>query len=368
MNTDPGSTPAIPGYCLHEQLYCSFKTVIYRAVRACDQSPVVIKVLRPECAALNHLFQVWKQQIRNHYAIARTIHHTGIIHPYHLEPFRNSHALVMEHFDSISLTQFTQERSLSLTEQLEIALQLADILDGLYQHQIIHKNIQPSNILIHPETRQVKLTDFSLASRLPKEMGEIQNPNLLEGTLAYLSPEQTGRMNRGIDYRTDFYALGVTLYELFTGQLPFQAEDPLELVYCHIARQSIPPYQIARQPAAQPGDRPTQSQIPTLPKPISDIVLKLMAKNAEDRYQSALGLKHDLVTCLHQFRITRHIVPFEIGTQDISHRFLIPEKLYGREPQVAELLAAFERVAGNRATSPQENNTEALPHVPLPSC
>ena len=193
----------------------------------------------------------------------------------------------------------------------------------------MHKDIKPANILIHPETKQVKLIDFSIASLLPKETQEIQSPNILEGTLAYLAPEQTGRMNRGIDYRADFYALGVTLYQLLTGQLPFPSNDPLELMHCHIAKLPLPANQVN----------------PDLPEQVAAIVAKLMAKNAEDRYQSALGIKHDLTHCLTQWQETDTITAFALGSRDLSDRFLIPEKLYGRETEVQTLLDAFDRVA-----------------------
>ncbi|HEY9623204.1 MAG TPA: AAA family ATPase [Crinalium sp.] len=175
----------------------------------------------------------------------------------------------------------------------------------------------------------MKLIDFSIASLLPKETQEIQSPNILEGTLAYLAPEQTGRMNRGIDYRADFYALGVTLYQLLTGTLPFTSDDPLELIHGHIARVPAPVHQVK----------------PDVPAMVGAIVAKLMAKNAEDRYQSAMGLKHDLEQCLIQWKAAGQIAPFELGQRDLSDRFLIPEKLYGREAEVQALLNAFDRVA-----------------------
>ncbi|HLO48477.1 MAG TPA: AAA family ATPase, partial [Kamptonema sp.] len=218
---------------------------------------------------------------------------------------------------------------LPLAEFLNIALQLTDILHYLYQNCVIHKDIKPANILINPDTKQVKLIDFSISSLLPRETQEIQNPNVLEGTLAYLSPEQTGRMNRGIDYRSDFYSLGVTFYELLTGELPFVSEDAMELVHCHLAKQPIPIHEIN----------------PKIPLALSEIVSKLMAKNVENRYQTALGIKHDLEICLEQLQATGQIESFEIGKRDISDRFTIPEKLYGRENEVNQLLAAFERVS-----------------------
>lgn len=216
---------------------------------------------------------------------------------------------------------------------LGIAVQLADIFHHLHQHRVIHKDIKPANLLIHPESKQVKLIDFSISSLLPKETQEVQNPNTLEGTLPYLAPEQTGRMNRGIDYRADYYALGITLYQLLTGQLPFISDDPLELVHCHIAQLALPIHEI----------------LPEIPEPVGAIVAKLMAKNVEDRYQTALGLKHDLLHCLTQWKDNGAVAGLMLGQQDICDRFIIPEKLYGRQTEVDTLLAAFDRVADGAA-------------------
>ncbi|MEG4234105.1 AAA family ATPase [Microcoleus sp. Pol11C3] len=322
MNAVVDLTNRISGYHLGEQLYCGSRTLVYRAIRETDQHPVVIKLLNRDYPSFSELLQ-----FRNQYTIAKNLRLPGVVAPYNLESYRHSYALVMEDFGGISLRDYAQETSLTLAEILEIGIQITDILHGLYQNRVIHKDIKPANVLIHPETKQVKLIDFSIASLLPRETQEIQNPNVLEGTLAYISPEQTGRMNRGIDYRTDFYSLGATFYELLTGKLPFECEDPMELVHCHIAKQ------------------PPAINSQEIPQVISDIVMKLMAKNAEKRYQSALGLKHDLEKCLQQYQETGKIETFELGTRDICDRFLIPEKLYGRETEVQTLLSAFERVA-----------------------
>ncbi|MEH2465366.1 trifunctional serine/threonine-protein kinase/ATP-binding protein/sensor histidine kinase [Nostoc sp.] len=321
---DSNLLPYIPGYAIVEQLYAGSQTIVYRAVQESSQRPVVIKLLRQDYPTFSELLQ-----FRNQYTITKNLNIPGIIHPLSLEAYGNSYALVMEDFGGISLRDYTQNYSLSLREILEIARQIADILHDVCQHRVIHKDIKPANIVIHPESQQVKLIDFSIASLLPHENQEIQNPNVLEGTLAYLSPEQTGRMNRGIDYRSDFYALGVTLYELLTGQLPFESHDQMELVHCHLAKPPLAPHNIN----------------PEIPAIVSEIVLKLMAKNAEDRYQSALGLKHDLECCLNQWKATGRIETFIIAQRDVCDRFIIPEKLYGRETEVATLLKAFERVA-----------------------
>ncbi|MCU0552360.1 MAG: trifunctional serine/threonine-protein kinase/ATP-binding protein/sensor histidine kinase [Leptolyngbya sp. Prado105] len=314
----------IAGYTIVEQLYLGSRTAVYRAVPTNSSRVVVIKVLRREYPNFGELVQ-----FRNQYTIAKNLPIPGLVKPLSLEPLGSGYALVMEDCGGISLEQYVQQQSLDLTQVLAIALQIADILHDLHQHQVVHKDIKPANILIHPESQQVKLIDFSIASLLPKETQEIQSPNILEGTLAYLAPEQTGRMNRGIDYRADFYALGVTLYQLLTGTLPFTSTDPLELVHCHIAKVPVPIDQV-------------KADIPGM---VAAIVSKLMAKNAEDRYQSARGLKHDLEQCLIQWKETGEIARFELGQRDLSDRFLIPEKLYGREAEVQTLLDAFDRVA-----------------------
>lgn len=330
MNTTVNATVALAGYRLVEPLYCGSRTAVYRGIRLADDRPVALKLLQQDYPTFHDLLQ-----FRNQYAIAKNLDIPGIVRPYSLEPYRNSYALVMEDFGGVALRDYVRSQPLELAQVLEIALQVADILHELHASRVIHKDIKPANILIHPDTKQVKLIDFSIASLLPKETQEIKSPNGLEGTLAYLSPEQTGRMNRGIDYRSDFYNLGVTLFELLTGKLPFVSDDPMELVHSHIAK--MPPALGSREEAT--GNR---EEIPSV---LSDIVMKLMAKNAEDRYQSALGLKHDLHDCLAQLQEKGKIELFEIGTRDMCDRFTIPEKLYGRETEVAALLSAFDRIS-----------------------
>jgi predicted ATPase/signal transduction histidine kinase len=315
-------TVSLSGYQIGQVIYTGTRTIVYRGQRDSNNQRVVIKFLRNTYPTFSELLQ-----FRNQYTIAKNLNIPGIIRPDCLEPYGNSYALVMADFGGISLREYSQTNCLELEEILIIVLQLVQILHDLHQNRVIHKDIKPDNILIHPESKQVKLIDFSIASLLPKETQEIKNPNQLEGTLAYLAPEQTGRMNRGIDYRADFYAFGVTLFELLAGQLPFESNDPMELVHSHIAKQP-----------------PSLTQF-NIPKAIAQIVAKLMAKNAESRYQSALGLQYDLEICLHQLKETGKIDRFEIGKRDLCDRFNIPEKLYGRETEVQTLLDAFDRVA-----------------------
>jgi predicted ATPase/signal transduction histidine kinase len=316
----------ISGYRITETIYSGSKTLVYRGIREQDRKSVVIKLMRNEYPTFTEI-----AQFRNQYNITKNLDLPGIVKPLSLENYRNSYALVMEDFGGISLQdwQLSNKNPISLSEFFPLAIEITSILEGLHSDRIIHKDIKPANILINPTTGEVRIIDFSLATLLPREIQFLTNPNVLEGTLAYISPEQTGRMNRGIDYRTDFYSLGITFFELLTGQLPFTTTDPMELVYCHIAKEP-----------------PKASQINSnIPLMLSEIISKLMAKNAEDRYQSTHGLKHDLEKCRYLWQDTGNIPAFELGMRDFSDRFLIPEKLYGRQQEVETLLAAFERVA-----------------------
>jgi predicted ATPase/signal transduction histidine kinase/GAF domain-containing protein len=314
----------LPGYELLEKIHHHSKSIVYRATQkvVSGTRPVIIKLLSAEYPSSQDLIN-----FRHQYTIAKDLDLPGTVQIYSLEEHGRGYAIVMEDFGGIALDQYLPQ--LSLTDILEIGLQLAITLQSLGQRQIIHKDIKPANILIHPVTKQVKLIDFSIASLLPHETQELVSPKHLEGTLAYISPEQTGRMNRGIDYRSDFYSLGATLYELLTGIQPFVTADPLELVHCHLAKIAVPVSEVK----------------PEIPIIVSQIVAKLMAKNAEDRYQSAWGLQHDLEQCLTQWRATTKISPFKLGEKDLSDRFTIPEKLYGRQTEVQALLAAFTRVS-----------------------
>ena len=219
-----------------------------------------------------------------------------------------------------------QGQPLELTRVLRIAIGLAAALGQVHRRGLIHKDIKPANVLVDG-AGNVWLTGFGIASQLPRERQAPVPPEVLAGTLAYMAPEQTGRMNRSIDTRSDLYSLGVTFYQMLTGALPFDAADALEWVHCHIARQPTPP-----------GNRAA------VPDPLSAIVMKLLAKNPEERYQTASGLDADLRLCLEEWQLHGRINPFPLGAHDCSDQLLIPEKLYGREREIDALLAAFDRV------------------------
>jgi serine/threonine protein kinase len=223
------------------------------------------------------------------------------------------------------------KQPLDIALVLRLAVSLSAGIGALHRRGIVHKEIKPANVLANPATGQCWLTGFGIASRLPRERQPPGPPNFIAGSLPYMAPEQTGRMNRSIDSRSDLYALGVTLYEMLTGALPFSAADPMEWVHCHIARQAV-----------SPSDR--LNRVPTA---VSAIVMKLLAKTAEERYQTAAGVEFDLRRCLADWESVGHIDPFPLAGQDISDRLLVPEKLYGRDAERKVLLDAFDRVAAS---------------------
>ncbi|WP_437873536.1 AAA family ATPase [Sorangium sp. So ce363] len=311
-----------PSYLVTETLHEGQRVSLMRAVRSADGLPVVLKVLDPRRSRPQDV-----DRLKHEYAIGKMLGHEAVVAPLALETHEGLPALVLEDFGGESLERFIGA-PMNPARFLDIAVRIAACVAAIHERDVIHKDLKPQNILVNPATGQVKLADLGLASRLSREQPPAGAPRLIEGSLPYLSPEQTGRMNRAIDSRADLYALGVTFYEMLTGRLPFEARDPLEWVHCHVAR--LPP-----APSAL---------VPELPEVLSALVLKLLAKMAEDRYQTARGLKHDLERCATQCRATGRIEPFPLAERDVSGRFQVPQKLYGREDDVAALLCAFDRV------------------------
>src|SRR3954447_14723260 len=236
--------------------------------------------------------------------------------------------LVVEYVGGEPLDRLVGE-PMEIERFLRLAVALSAAIGGLHGRGLIHKDINPRNVIVESAAGHVRLTGFGIASRLPRERQAPEPPEIIAGTLAYMAPEQTGRMNRSVDARSDLYALGVTLYQLVTGGLPFTATDPMELVHCHIARQAVPPAE----------------QTPGVPAAVSAIIMKLLAKTQEDRYQTAAGVDADLRRCLTAYQVAGSIEPFGLGARDIPDVLRISEQLYGREQSIAALLAAFERVA-----------------------
>ncbi len=314
----------LPGYQIVAQIYESNHSLVYRSIRIRDSQPVILKVLQKDYPTLEEL-----RRYKQEYEITRSLNLEGVIKAYEFSRYRNTVVIVLEDFGGSSLKILMNSIKFTLSEFLNMAIKIAEAIDAVHQQNIIHKDINPTNIVLNPETEQLKLIDLGIASVLSRENPAMGNPNVLEGTLAYLSPEQTGRMNRGMDYRTDFYSLGATFYELLTYQLPFPTNDAMELVHCHIAKYPVPPHELK----------------PEIPKAVSEVVMKLLAKTAEERYQSACGIKADLQICLTQLQQLEKIEDFHLGSQDIYEKFQIPEKLYGREAELKTLLTSFERVS-----------------------
>ncbi len=325
-------------YQIQTLIYESSNSLVYQGIRKADSLPVTIKVLKENYPTPQELIR-YKQE----YEIIRSLDFPGAIAAYALEPYNRSLAIVTEDFGGKSLKELFCDRpsasgGLSLEEFLKIAIAATDYLSNLHAANIIHKDINPANIVFNPETKELKIIDFGISTKLTRENPTLKNPNVLEGTLAYISPEQTGRMNRFLDYRSDFYSLGVTFYQLLTGRLPFDTEDALELIHFHIAK--MPPALGKRQEAL--GNKGVAEEIPGV---LSKIVMKLMAKTAEERYQTAWGIKADLETCLSQLQTSGEISDFPLASQDISNSFQIPQKLYGREREIETLLGGFERAS-----------------------
>jgi predicted ATPase/signal transduction histidine kinase len=267
------------------------------------------------------------QRLEHEYALRADLDAAWAARPIELFLHRNRSALVLEDPGG-NLLDLKLDRPWGITEFLRIGISLAQVLRQVHARGLVHKDIKPANILADPASGGVWLTGFGIASRLPRERANPEPPDEIAGTLAYMAPEQTGRMNRSIDARSDLYSLGVTFYEMLTGMLPFAAADPMEWVHCHIARQPVPPDKRAAD----------------IPRMLSAIVMKLLAKTAEERYQTAAGVEADLSRCLAEWESGCCIEPFQLGARDASDRLLIPERLYGREREIETLLASFNRV------------------------
>jgi serine/threonine protein kinase len=334
----------LAGVTIRAKIYESTSSLVYRGVREQDSLPIILKVLKQDYPTPAELIRY-----RQEYEVTRSLNLEGVIKVYNQQDYQRTLVMMLEDFGGESLEKWMQDSPqmycpIPLPVFLRVAVKIAEILGNIHAANVIHKDINPSNIVLNPGTRQVKIIDFGIATRFTRTNPSFKSHHVLEGTLAYLSPEQTGRMNRLLDYRTDFYSLGVTFYELLTGHLPFSTTDMLELVHCHIARPPVPPDELN----------------PIIPKAISDIVLKLMAKNAEARYQSAWGIKADLEGCARQLEAIGQVDGIQLGLQDVSEQFHIPQKLYGRETEVAALLAAFDRVAGSGNAENSPFNVEMM--------
>lgn len=315
---------ALEEYSIGERLYQSKRFEIFKGYKKSDQQKVILKICNT-----NPLHLVDLVALQHEYQILKQLDLAGIISVYELISLQDKLILVLEDMDGESLQQYLTQQEIDITKFFKIAIQLVDAIGELHLHHIIHKNINPSNIIINPKTLKVKLADFGVSSQLMSETQDYDQVIVSEGTLAYISPEQTGRMNRAVDYRSDFYSLGVTFYEMLTGQLPFKSEDNLELIHHHLTL--IP--------------KLASTINPKIPLMLEAIISKLLSKTPEGRYWSAIGLKADLSECQAQWENNNDIKSFSLGEYDIQDHLVVSQKLYGREEQVNQLLDTFERVS-----------------------
>ncbi|HEV3364254.1 MAG TPA: AAA family ATPase, partial [Acidimicrobiia bacterium] len=311
----------------------------YEAVEPLGESATALLLrARPEGTATSAVIKLLKSEYPTPEEVSRLAHEhriveglplEGIVRPLRIERFKHRIGLILEDSGGSSLRSMIGPTGLDTETFLRVAIPLVRTLGHLHDADVIHKDLNPSNIVVDDALSTVQITDFGIASRLPRVHRDAAPADRLEGTLPYLSPEQTGRMNRAVDHRSDFYALGATFYETLTGRPPFTADDAMELVHCHLAVRPVPPQEVN----------------PSVPEALSDIVVKLLAKSPEDRYQSAYGLLQDLEQCQIAWRERQRIDAFPLGEQDVASRFSVPDRLYGREAEVVELLAALERTS-----------------------
>jgi predicted ATPase/signal transduction histidine kinase/CheY-like chemotaxis protein/tRNA A-37 threonylcarbamoyl transferase component Bud32 len=317
----------IAGCRIIELLSENHNSLVYRGYRLADRQPIVLKMIKDPYPDPERL-AAFKQE----YEILRRLNIEGAIKAYRLETGEQQRLIMLlEDFGGQSLAALKLAGQLAIKDFLKFGISITETLGKIHAKNIIHQDINLFNLILNPETEQIKFIDFSIAIIQSRKKLKSAENHLWQGTVAYMSPEQTGRINRSIDIRTDFYSLGVTFYELLTGQLPFQGND-LSIIHGHIAKQPTPPHQVN----------------PAIPPAISSIIMKMLAKDPEDRYQSAWGIQSDLVTCLMQLESGGNIKDMIPGSNDISDRFKLSQKIYGRNKEFNKLNANLDQLVGHK--------------------
>jgi len=314
----------INGYQIDEQIFRGAHTTVYRATKEESGEDVIIKTLTADFPSAEDM-----DELRHDYEIGSQFAHPNIIKYDSLEPYQNNIAIVSKYFTSLRLSDVIPQKGLEVVEFINIATQLTEGLATIHDKNIIVMDIKPQNIGFNQDSATVKYFDFGISTYLEQESQQGISIHKLSGTLHYMSPEQTGRMNRAIDYRTDFYSLGMTFYELICGSNPCNGLNLSECVYFHIAK--IPPSPLKVRP--------------DIPPMLSNIIMKLVEKNAEDRYQNANGLLHDLKKLLGLVESNQTDSVFKLGRFDFSNKFRIPEHLYGRESEINVLEETLDKTA-----------------------
>ncbi|MGK5092104.1 AAA family ATPase [Deltaproteobacteria bacterium TL4] len=314
----------LPGFHYNQPLFENERSLIYRGIRDSDQLPVIIKTINTEYPSPEQT-----GQLRREYDLLKDLDCPGIVKVLGFEMSRMVPFLIMEDIQGKSLAEEILRKKPDLETRIHLSIQIAEVVEQVHHQNIIHKDINPFNIIWNSEENLLKITDFGISTKLTQENPEVINLKEIEGTLAYMSPEQTGRMNRNLDWRTDLYSLGVLFYEMFTGTLPFHSKTPMEMVHCHMAHIPLAPDEIRTE----------------LPAVISEIIMKLLEKSADERYQSAYGVKADLKVCLEQWKTHQDIKPFPLATHDLFSHFQVVQKLFGRESELQILKDTFKRVS-----------------------
>ncbi|MBN2440919.1 MAG: diguanylate cyclase [Spirochaetales bacterium] len=312
-----------PGYLLLEKIGEDRSSVVYKGQREDDALICIIKLLKTRHPSSSEI-----ARFKREYDLIQTLGTDGVVRVVDIVGYNGSYAIVEEDSAGIPLREIIKTKNLNLESFLKIGLKLSETLGILHKNSIIHMAVKPDNILVNKDLHEVKLTNFGISSVLTHENDEIYDPEVIERALSYMSPEQTGRTNQRIDYRTDLYSLGITFYEMLLGKVPFEAKDPMELIYSHIARNLDS----------------LDSIDPLIPPVISGIILKLLAKTPEERYQNSFGLMIDLEKCLSRLNNTGKIKSFPLGEKDISIKFNIPQIIVGRKEETKTLLSIFEGV------------------------
>jgi predicted ATPase/GAF domain-containing protein/tRNA A-37 threonylcarbamoyl transferase component Bud32 len=320
----------ISGVAIDSLVYGGSETDVFRGRRLRDGARIAVKVTHSDYPTFRQL-----ARLRREHAILRELDEPGVPRALELIPHSRGLALVLEDLGPMSLADLIAKRGrLDPMTTLRIAVPLVQTLDALHRKHILHKDIKPRNVMIDEATLEPRLIDFGIAARISQEMQEASKAEWLEGTLAYIAPEQTGRMNRPVDRRSDLYSLGVTLYEMLAGTTPFQVAEATEAVNAHLTREPAPLHTVAVG----------------VPRGLSNVVMKLLVKAPEGRYQGARGLLADLEECRRQLEATRTVAPFPLGRDDLLEEVVVPERLVGREPELAALKAALDRARSGAAT------------------
>jgi predicted ATPase/class 3 adenylate cyclase len=314
----------LDNYSLQELVYENAHTLIYRGKRDSDGLPIIAKLIRTQYPTQDEL-----QKLEQEFRLLQELSHPGIVRYIDLVAFQSSKAIIMEENQSVTLSEYVHKSKPELAVLLDLACQITAVISYVHGKGLVLRDIKSENIIVERDGPKARFIDFALATMLRREIQNFVGYGDLQGTLAYMSPEQTGRIDRPMDFRSDLYSLGVTLYEMFTGGLPFRYAEPIELVHPHLAIQPVAPHK----------------RKPTVPRQVSDIIMKLLEKDPALRYQTALGLEADLKACAERFRETGEIAPFELAREDFSSDFILTDRIFGREEETNLVMEEFARAA-----------------------